>query len=143
MRRGLGRSRLSTAISRSNGIVWEFFQNIESVLEGVRVEPGAVRRTRPEGLTYGQLQSAVEREAEFMVDVPRNFALTSYPSALLHKDRLLVGNSNAQWLEDGSYILPGRLRVVPISWLYGGPEGLKLARKQSENLKKRFPLSEK
>jgi hypothetical protein len=109
----------------------------------VRVEPGAVRRTRPEGLTYGPLQSAVEREAESMAVVPRNFALTSYPSAFLHKDRLLVGNSNAQWLEDGSYILPGRLRVVPISWLYGGPEGMKLARKQSENLKKRFPLSEK
>jgi hypothetical protein len=143
IRRGLIRSRLSTAVSRTNGVVWEFFQNIESILEGVRLEPGPVRRTRPEGLIHEPLRPPPVREAESMAVLPENLALTSYPSAVFHKDRLLVGNTNAHWLKDGTYVMPGRLRVVPVSWLYGGPEGMKLTRKQSESLKAQFPLPDK
>ena len=34
MRRGLIRARLSSAISRTNGALWEFFQNVESIVRG-------------------------------------------------------------------------------------------------------------
>src|SRR2546430_3859275 len=51
IRKGLGRGRLSSAISRKHGgqgALWEFYQNIESILEGTRVEPGPIRFTRPD-----------------------------------------------------------------------------------------------
>ena len=45
-------------ISRTNGATWEFFQNVESVLEGTFVEPGPIRSSRPEGMVYGAPEPA-------------------------------------------------------------------------------------
>ena len=49
-----------------------------------------------------------------------------------------MGHTNAHFKEDGTYVMPGRLRVVPVSWLYGGPERMK-RNGFYQLLKKRFP----
>ena len=47
IKRGYTRSRLSAAVSRNGGSVWEFFQNVESWHEETRVEPGPIRPGPP------------------------------------------------------------------------------------------------
>ena len=51
VKRGYNRQRLSSAVSRNGGSVWEFFQNVESMHEGTRVEPGPIRPIGPWSLT--------------------------------------------------------------------------------------------
>ena len=55
MKRGLIRNRLSSAVSRTNGSIWEHFQNVDSTLEGAQVEPGPVGFTGPRAWWPGPL----------------------------------------------------------------------------------------
>jgi hypothetical protein len=50
---------------------------------------------------------------------------------------VLIGNTNAHFTASGQYVMPGRLRVLPISWLYGGPEHMK----PTPELKKKWPIA--
>lgn len=138
MEKGVGRSRLSTAVSRSQGAVWEFFQNIDSALEGTRIEPGPLRRVRPRGVVLDRQSSQLVRPAESIVDLPPDYRLTSYPSVFFQGDRMLVGHTNAHIEEDGTYVKPGRMIVVPVSWLYGGAERME-RNGFCDDLTKRFP----
>ncbi len=138
VKKGAGRSRLSTAVSRSQGTVWEFFQNIDSALEGTHIEPGPLRRVRPLGVVLDRRNSQMVRPAESIVDLPEDYRLTSYPSVFFHGDRMLVGHTNAHIEEDGTYVKPGRMIVVPVSWLYGGPERME-RNGFTKDLNKRFP----
>ena len=141
IRKGLGRGRLSSAISRKHGgqgALWEFYQNIESILEGTRVEPGPIRFTRPEGVFYDQGQAAPQRQPQYVVNLPDNYASMACPSVFFYKDRVLIANAyEGQYRPDGSHVY-GRLKVLPISWLYGGVTGLQ-SNKFGEELRKRFP----
>ena len=121
LRKGFLRARLSSAISRTNGGIWEFFQNVESSLEGTRVEPGPIQMVRPEGLVRDLDKPAAVRDGRYLVDLPDNYCRCSYPGVFFHKDRVLITHSNAHYDKDDNYLIPGRLRVLPISWLYGGP----------------------
>ena len=47
IKQGYIRSRISSAVSRNGGSVWEFFQNVTSLHEETRVEPGPIRPVRP------------------------------------------------------------------------------------------------
>lgn len=126
IKNGLIRSRLSTAVSRTGGTqgrIWEFYQNIASIQEGTRVEIGPLRRVRPEGLFHEN--PLIADESARIPQLPDNYAMTSYPSACFHKDRLIVGHSWAHFDSDFKYVNPGKVEVVPISWLYGGPQGMK------------------
>jgi len=136
MRKGFIRARLSSAVSRTNGALWEFFQNVESILEGTRVEPGPVGFVRPEGMVYGPTDPAPERDGRYVVDLPDSYCRCSYPSAFFYRDRLLVGHTNAHYTDEDKYVMPGRLIVVPISWLYGGAKNMK----PNPELRKRFPI---
>ena len=137
MRKGFIRSRLSSAVSRTNGAIWEHYQNVESILEGTRVEPGPIGFVRPEGMIVGPTDPAPARDGKYIVDLPDSYCRCSYPSAFFHKDRLLVGHTNARYDDDDKYIMPGRLIVVPISWLYGGAKNMK----PSDQLRKNFPIT--
>jgi len=139
MRKGLIRARLSTAVSRTNGAMWEFYQNVESILEGTRVEPGPIGFSRPEGMVTGPTEPAPVRDPKYLVDLPPDYCRCSYPSAFVHKDRLLVGHTNAHYTEEDQYRMPGRLIVVPIKWLYGG---LDKNMKPNEALRKQFPIGQ-
>ncbi len=75
IRSGVNRTRLSSAISRDGGRVWEFFQNIESLYETTRVEPGPIRPVRPEEIYFPSGQPAVERDACFVGATDDSFSL--------------------------------------------------------------------
>ena len=137
MRKGFIRARLSSAVSRTNGAIWEFFQNIESILEGTRVEPGPIGFVRPEGMVVGPTEPAPERDGRYLVDLPDSYCRCSYPSAFFYRDRLLVGHTNARYTEEDKYVMPGRLIVLPISWLYGGANNMKA----NDQLRKMFPIT--
>ena len=62
IRAGFNRTRVSTAISRDGGRVWEFFQNLYSMHETTRVESGPIRPTRPEEIYFSAVQTASERD---------------------------------------------------------------------------------
>ena len=78
------------------------------------------------------------RPAEANVELPEDYRLTSYPSVFFHGDHMLVGHTNAHIEEDGTYVKPGRMIVVPVSWLYGGAERME-RNGLTRDLDKRFP----
>lgn len=132
IKRGFTRTRLSSAVSRNGGSVWEFFQNVESLHEATRVEPGPIEATRPTEVHLDAPLPASEREAKYVtaVDYHRRF---SYPSVQIIGDNVLVEYSFARFEEDPTRAelvrvgLGGKprrrikkLKVLPLEWFYGG-----------------------
>ena len=132
IKRGYNRTRLSAAVSRNGGSVWEFFQNIESIHEATRVEPGPVRALRPEEYHFEPGVPAPERDAQHVLQYDFH-GRWSYPSVFVMKDRVLVAYTYSVYEEhptkaqlvlsrdkDGA---PNQtLKVLPLSWFYGGKE---------------------
>ncbi len=119
MRKGFNRSRLSTAISPDKGRSWTNFQNIESSIEGTRVDAGpleprwAVKRFEAGG--YHPVDKTVDVRKH-----GRLYGRFSYPALFFHGDHALVAHSNMYYDEQGASVSNGRIRVIPISWFTGG-----------------------
>jgi len=124
-RKELYRSRLSTAISRDGGRTWSSFQNIESSLEGTYIAPEPLnpewtlaglnlRNDELPGL--GKKPPVTDKTAK-----GRLHGVFTYPAILFSKGNFLVGHADLHWDAQRKYHAVGRTRVVPISWLYGGP----------------------
>ncbi len=134
VRRGWGRTRMSSAVSRNAGSVWEFFQNVESMLEETRVEPGPIEAARPAEVYFKPGQAADERDSEY-VTWTTGQKQCSYPTVCVLKDRVLI-QYGYFWYEEhptearlvrrgkGGPSAGGqsRLKVLPLSWFYGGKE---------------------
>ena len=112
--RGYGRSRLSTAISRNGGSVWEFFQNLDSIWEETRVEPGPIKRGGPAEYYFEPGVGAPERDPAD-VTMSTVYGHWTYPSMLILKDRVIIKYR-------GQELPNGVIKVLPISWFYGGKE---------------------
>ena len=131
IRRGLIRVRVSTAISRDGGRVWEFFQNLISYNEVTRVEPGPVGPTRPAEMYMPAGQPAFERDPALIVGETVNHR-ASYPSCHVLKDRVIVTHTYSEYELDpvnatliGSAKAGGpnqHQKVLPLTWFYGGKE---------------------
>jgi hypothetical protein len=132
VKQGLHRNRLSCAISRNGGSIWEFFQNVESFLPGTRVEPGPVRSSRPAEISFEPGKPAPEREAQYIVS-REEFGRCAYPSVLVLKDRVLIAHTYTRWEDDpvkGQLVQSSRkpegfnqkLKVLPLKWFYGGKD---------------------
>ena len=134
IKRGYNRTRVSSAISRNGGSVWEFFQNVQSLHETTRVEPGPIEPVRPLECYRDPGQSAWVREAEH-VQTAEEHGRWGYCSVLVMKDRVLIAHTysgyedhptDAQLMrnrlaEDGNPINQ-KLKVLPLKWFYGGRE---------------------
>jgi|GEM_PF-737637 len=129
--RGLIRCRVSCAISRNGGGVWEFFQNLISYNEMRRVEPGPIRPARPMETYYPAGQPASERPSA-CIDSSSFAWRASYPSVRVLDDRVIVTHTYTSYDEhptqatmvssttrDGYNQLQ---KVLPLSWFYGGRE---------------------
>ena len=127
---GYNRTRLSSAISRNGGSIWEFFQNIESIHEETRVEPGPIEPLRPAEQHFRPGLPAPEREVEYVksVDVHSRW---SYPSVLVMKDRVIVAHTYTMYYQhptDATLVAEGgkggnwnqKMKVIPLNWFYGG-----------------------
>jgi len=132
VRRGYNRTRISSAISRDGGGIWEFFQNVESMHEETRVEPGPIRPVRPAEISFEPGTPAPEREREHVLGVDSH-GRWSYPSVLVMKDRVLIAHTYSTYREHptrAELVLSNRepgsfnqkLKVLPIFWFYGGKE---------------------
>ena len=120
IRQGFIRTRLSAAISRNEGLAWEHFQNIESLHEETYVEPGPMYPVRPEG-AYGGYDGAIVCDPDYVINLPEGYGMWSYPTVHVADDRVLVSYNN--YLPDpntGKTIRGYRMKVLPISWFYGG-----------------------
>ena len=134
IRRGLHRCRLSSSLSRDGGRCWEFFQNVESVLEQTRVEPGPIGPVRPEQIHSPVVgQQAYVRDPEHIRQLPEGYGVWSYPSVGVCKDRVLISHTYAKWNSKGQFMnwqgqddMANRpcnlLKVLPLKWFYGGEE---------------------
>ena len=139
IRAGYIRTRVSTAISRDGGRVWEFFQNVQSIHETTRVEPGPIRPTRPEEAYFPAGQSAPERDTRY-VDHCDGHVRASYPSCLVLKDRVFITHTTSgeheehptlarlqyegtgeKHPETGNF-MGQSLKILPLKWFYGGKE---------------------
>ena len=135
---GLTQQRLSSAISRNGGSVWEFFQNIESNSEITRLEPGPVRPTRPDYAVFPPGQPAVEHDLRYIVEATSRLHVKS-PSVLVMKDRVLVAYPYNRYEEHPSKAqivfakevlrdpingkpICQKLKILPLKWFYGGKE---------------------
>jgi len=132
IKRGYTRTRLSSAVSRNGGSVWEFFQNVESLHEATRVEPGPIRPTRPAEFHFEPGRPAPEREREHILPAQCH-GRWSYPSVFVMKDRVLVAHTYSFYEEhpDRAQLVlsrekPGsfnqKLKVLPLTWFYGGKQ---------------------
>ncbi len=132
IKRGYNRTRLSSAVSRNGGSVWEFFQNIESMHEATRVEPGPIRPVHPEEYHVEPGVPAPERDPEH-IGLYDFHGRWSYPSVLVMKDRVLVAYTYSFYEEhptkaqlynsrDKDGAPNQKLKVLPLSWFYGGKE---------------------
>lgn len=124
---GLNRTRLSSAISRDGGRVWEFYQNIESLHESTRVPPGPIQPVRPQQTYFLDAQPRDAWPAEHIQDFDQ-WGRWSYPMVGVVKDRVLVSykylaplrphETEASLIQEGGQ----RLKVLPINWFYGGKQ---------------------
>ena len=128
IRSGFVRQRLSSAISRNGGGVWEHFQNVESILEDTHVEPGPIRYVRPEQAYSMGEWPAQEQDPAFCRPLPENYGRWSYPSVFVLKDRVLISHTKGSWRKDVGLAegddaeYNSMLKVLPISWFYGGQD---------------------
>ena len=137
VRQGLSRVCISSAISRNGGSVWEFYQNVESIHERTFVEPPPIRPLRPETVTFQPGVGAPERDGRYIV--PGDFyGQWSYASVTAFQDRVFITYyysvyephpTKAKMVQQGgppNMLRPGdfngKLKVLPISWFYGGKE---------------------
>lgn len=130
IRRGLTRTRLSSAISRNGGSVWEFFQNVESSHEATRVPAPPVQPVRPAQLYTRPGQTPPEPSEDSVFDA-KTLGRWSYPSVLVLKDRVLIAHTYSTWEEHPTRAVMERkgpegsdqkLKVLPLKWFYGGKE---------------------
>ena len=142
-RQGFMRTRLSTAVSRNHGVTWEFFQNVDSIHEGTYCAPGPIEITFPEP-TFPIMRTAIpEFDGEFSVPMIEGYGARSYPSVLVTEDRVLIYYSYQYYADNGGYICKARMKVFPLSWLYGGldpnnDEGLVPKIRRSQEKKKQM-----
>ena len=129
---GFNRTRISAAVSRNGGSVWEFFQNVESLLEGTRVEPGPIRPLRPAEYHFPPGLAAPERKVE-PIQPAAAHGRWSYPSVCVLRDRVLIAHTYSMYEEHptrAELVLSSRkeggfnqkLKVLPLTWFYGGKE---------------------
>ena len=121
IRRGLIRTRVSSAVSRNQGGIWEHFQNVESIHEETHVEPGPLYPVGPVG-GYGAPSGGVVCDTDSVMPLPQGYGMWSYPSVHVAEDRVLV-NYNYFPLDSAGQPSRGqRLKVLPLSWFYGGQD---------------------
>ncbi len=121
IRRGLIRTRLSTAVSRNQGGIWEHFQNVESIHEETHVEPGPLYPVYPEG-AYGAPGGGVVCDADSVMPLPQGYGMWSYPAVHVAEDRVLVQYNYFPSDSAGQRSRGQRLKVLPLSWFYGGQD---------------------
>ena len=131
-KQGYNRTRVSSAVSRNGGSVWEFFQNVQSMFETTRVEPGPIHGVRPAELYSEPGQPALQREAQHVVSRDSHVRW-GYPSVLVMKDRVLIAHTYTIFEEHptradmvqsskGEDAVNQKLKVLPLKWFYGGKE---------------------
>ena len=123
LHRGLNRTRLSCAVSRNGGGVWEFFQNVHSCIEGTRVGPGPIRPTRPGEIYSLAGEPAANVDGGSVEPLPDNYGNFSYPSLTALDDRVLISHTHSVYNDAAERITPdgnSRLKVMPLTWVYGG-----------------------
>ena len=123
VRQGLIRARLSSAVSRNDGGMWEFFQNVESILEGTHVEPGPIETTRPQACyPVNSGRPAVGFDTRYARPLPANYGRFSYPSVLALEDRVLITHGYSWHDKHGEQHTGPKLKVLPLSWFYDGQD---------------------
>ena len=127
----LDRTRISAAISRNGGAVWEFFQNVESLHEETRVEPGPIRAVLPEEIHFAAGCPAPERDGTYIATASAH-GRWSYPSVRVLADRVIIAHTwsaydehpTEAWLTLSSRAGEGapnqKRKVLPLTWFYGG-----------------------
>jgi hypothetical protein len=103
--------------------VWEFFQNVQSCIEGTRVPAGPIRPSRPGEMYALAGQPAANLEGGCVEPLPDNLGNWSYPSVTALEDRVLISHTHSLYSDAGERITPGgnsRLKIMPLSWVYAG-----------------------
>ena len=145
---GIGRSRLSVAISRDDGDTWEHFKNIEALDDRTRIEPEPLANCQVDPSEDISIQIRTQSESSAksadMSAYPyagnsqeyQGYRVSEYPSiTFLSGDRVAI-SYNAQggpWNIEGSAAgrercqgawtnksnLPGlQIQIIPLSWFY-------------------------
>ena len=126
---GLGRMRLSCAVSRDDGQTWTHFRNLESLDDTVRVEPEEAAGDTVSERNAVKARRALKAratQAHYPDHVTRRYPRwpgyvnNAYPSATFTSDDRVVITYSAS--DYGTAGLPVGLKVVvrPVDWLYGG-----------------------
>ncbi len=108
VKQGYIRTRLSAAVSRNGGAIWEFFQNVESLHEDRHVEPGPIRFTAPQGRYSPTLDHpAYENDTRFTVELDPGYTRYTNHTVCALQDRVLISYGS-------------KCKVLPLNWFYRG-----------------------
>mgnify|MGYP004262592099 CR=1 FL=1 len=70
--------------------------------------------------------AAIECDPEYVVPLPEGYGRWSYPSAYVAEDRVLIAYPytvhDSRTTENVTPPSSSKLKVLPISWLYGGDD---------------------
>ena len=130
IKQGFSRTRMSSAVSRNGGSVWEFFQNVESWHEETRVEPGPIRAVRPTEYDFDPGLPAAERDAKHITGLTPGSQWgwrITYPRVNVFRDRVFIQYGYDTYSEhptQAEHVVEkgSRLKILPFSWFYGGKE---------------------
>ena len=114
IKRGYNRTRVSAAISRNGGSVWEFFQNVGVDARGDASRTGSHSSARPAEYNFDPGLPAPEREQEHILSFDFH-GRWSYPSVLVMKDRVLITHTYSFYEEH-----PTRAEMILSSQKEGG-----------------------
>lgn len=120
IRRGFVRTRLSCAISRNGGRLWEHFQNVHSIHEETHIEPGPIAIVRPEGRYSLREDAAYENDGKYVQALPEGWGYWDYPSVLMLKDRVLISYAYLWFDRNAEAHRGSTMHIFPIKWFYGG-----------------------
>lgn len=126
---GLGRMRMSTAVSKDDGRTWQHFQNLESLDDEVRIEPedgtsdavselNAIRQR----LALKAGNTRTHYPAEVTARYPRwpGYINNDYPSITFTRGGNVIFTYGASDYETAGLTVGLKVVVRPISWLYQG-----------------------
>ena len=125
MKKGYQRTRLSSAVSRDKGEVWEHHQNIHSLHPEERVVCSEVKIMAPEEF-YDERARGYEKKSQYwdkehIVPLMSGWGSYSYPSMLALDDRVIIHHTYSYHNEYAKRIDKGfsRLKIFPVEWFYG------------------------
>ena len=106
MRAGYSRGRLSSAISRDDGLTWQHFRTLDQIV------------LPPAGRVTPEPEPGMARAFDYVGELPGGHGMVDYPNLAFHEDNVLITWIRGVHTPRPGQFSGGRLLIAPVSWFY-------------------------